>query len=813
MRNRYRIRLKNRGWCAACKAAALSFVFIFTGFDGSAQEVVFFSEGTTASYYDQGLVNVGDMGSSTFEHTYPPGLPQYNDKIPCGILAFSGVSAMKFNYFSSSAGTWKATVYRSDWSTADLSALDSVSFYLYSSTAYPATALPLIAVKAVETGGSAEVASSAYSLSAWNPAIPAGQWTRVTFPLSVMRADAANSSVDWTRVKAIQLIQSENTNTSRLVYLDELTAFKSLAVVPAVTGLTAAGFDSHAELNWQLPAGGLKYRVYASFDGGQTFSLRGQTTSNFYLDFVPQSARNSTVVYRVVAVLANRESAPSDQSATIRDYTDDELLDLIQRYTFRYFWEGAHQASGMALERTSGSTTAASGATGMGLMALIVAHERQYQPQDDVKERILKILDFLANCDRYHGAWSHWYNADSRKTIPFSADDDGGDLVETSFVAQGLVALKNYFAGTDDRSVQIRTKAEALLADIDWNWYRHDGQNVLYWHWSPNYAFQKNMKITGWNECLVTYVMAASSAAHAIPREVYDEGWTRGGAFANLRTYYGFNIRLAPDYGGPLFWIHYSHLGINPKGLTDPYADYWQEHVNTAKIHHAYAVANPQGFKNYSDQCWGLTASDDPYGYSAHQPVGNDNGTVSPTAALSSMPYLPDEAIRALKYFYRERGQTLLGKYGFYDAFNDQQSWVDDDFLGIDQGPIVVMIENYRTGLLWKQVMNDSDVQAGLTKLGFRFEVPTAVTDWAKTELRIFPNPFTDRVRISRSGLSLGNELLLTVVAIDGRVRKTMTLPEGQGEVEIDCSALPKGIYVLRVSDGMHRFGAKLIKQ
>jgi hypothetical protein len=254
----------------------------------------------------------------------------------------------------------------------------------------------------------------------------------------------------------------------------------------------------------------------------------------------------------------------------------------------------------------------------------------EYRPREEVRDRILKILSFLETCDRYHGAWSHWYNADTKHTQPFTVDDDGGDLVETSFIAQALIALKHYFSGQDTKSVQIREKADLLWKAIDWNWYRQYGQNVLYWHWSPNYLFSKNMKISGWNEALTTYIMAASSPNYGVPKEVYTEGWARNGAMVVKRTYYTYEINLSPNYGGPLFWVHYSHLGINPHGLTDQYANYWQEHVNTVKIHVAYAVANPSGFENYSDKCWGLTASDDPYGYTAHQPVSNDNGTISP---------------------------------------------------------------------------------------------------------------------------------------------------------------------------------------
>jgi len=576
-----------------------------------------------------------------------------------------------------------------------------------------------------------------------------------------------------------------------------------------VTNLAGAGYDSHAELTWRPPMKDISYRIYASFDGGANYELRGETTDSIYLDFVPVNGRNKTVQYRVMTLAQNREADPVATSATTRDYTDDELLDLVQRYAFRYFWEGAHQASGMALERTDGgSSTAATGATGMGLMAMIVAHEREYRPKEEIKDRVLKVLSFLESCDRYHGAWSHWYNADTKHTQPFTTDDDGGDLVETSFVAQGLVALKHYFSGLDTKSVQIREKADLLWKAIDWNWYRQYGQNVLYWHWSPNYLFSKNMKISGWNEALVTYVMAAASPDFGIPKEVYTQGWARNGAIVVKRTYYTYEINLSPNYGGPLFWIHYSHLGINPHGLTDQYADYWQEHVNTAKIHVAYAVANPSGFKNYSNKCWGLTASDDPSGYTAHQPVSNDNGTISPTAALASMPYTPVESLRALKYFYRERGKDLFGPYGPYDAFNDELYWVKKAYIGIDQGPIVVMIENHRTGLLWNSFMVDTDVRAGLSKLGFQTTSVSPVP-FRPDDIKVYPNPGADLVYIDPAGFA--QPVTLKLFAADGHLLMTEVINDTDAEFSLDCSGLADGLYIVQLTDRRKTGQTKLL--
>ncbi|WP_321289405.1 glucoamylase family protein [uncultured Sunxiuqinia sp.] len=790
-----------------------SFILFFN--DSRAQEAFFFTEGSDLTYYDQGIVDIANLVESTFEHTHPPAAPEYNDKVPCSTTAFKGQTSLKFNYFSSDNGSWKATIYRSGWTSANISSLDSISFYIFSENELPKAALPLIGLRTVDKNASGDVDSKLYSLADYNEVIPSGQWVQIKFPLSVITEDNENCEMDFSSAKAIIFAQSEDNNTSRSILIDQIKAFKSFAEIPVAVGFSGIGYDSHADLSWQHPVENLSYRIYASFDGGQTFEERSETNADFFLDFVPETARNSSVTYRISTVLESQESDFAETTVTIRDFSDDELLDMIQYYSFLYFWDGAHQTTGMALERSNGSgRTAASGATGMGLMALIVAHERKYKPQSEIKDRVLMILEFLENCERHHGVWSHWYNADTYQTQPFSSDDDGGDLVETSFLAQGLIALKNYFSGTDSKSVQIREKADQLWKEVDWSWYRQEGQNVLYWHWSPNVGFQKNMKIAGWNEALVTYVMAASSPTHSIPKEVYEQGWAKNGNIVNNRTFYNYEIKLAPDWGGPLFFIHYSHLGINSHELKDQYADYWTEYVNTALIHHAYSVDNPGAFENYGPDNWGLTASDDPFGYTAHRPVNNDNGTISPTAALASMPYTPEKSLQALKYFYRERGSELFGKYGPYDAFNDQENWVQEAYIGIDQGPIVVMIENYRTGLLWNQVMKDSDVQAGLDKLGFEYQVVTS--SGALTEIgsfRIYPNPASDKVYIDLGKMERDNAVSVEIFSMDGRLVEATIFNEGSNSILYDCSAIKSGLYLFRVETEENCFIRKLMIQ
>lgn len=397
---------------------------------------------------------------------------------------------------------------------------------------------------------------------------------------------------------------------------------------------------------------------------------------------------------------------------------DSALLTLVQQKTFDYFWSFAHPVSGLAPERTVTPEVVTIGGSGFGVMAILVGIERGFITREQGLERLLKIVRFLSKADHYHGIWAHWLDGATGKTIPFSRKDDGGDLVESAFMFQGLLTVRQYFDRNTPKENEIRNRINSLWNDAEWNWYTRDGQDILYWHWSPNNGWSMNHQIRGWNECLITYVLAAASPKYAISPKVYHQGWAVSNHFQNGREYLGIKLPLGFDYGGPLFFAHYSFLGLDPRGLKDRYADYWEQNRNHTLINRQYCIDNPKKYKGYSADCWGLTASDNHEFYNAHSPT-NDLGVITPTAALSSFPYTPEYSMQALKYFYNKAGNRLWGKYGFYDAFNETVNWYDHQYLAIDQGPIVVMIENYRSGLLWRLFMSCPEVKTGLRTLGF----------------------------------------------------------------------------------------------
>jgi len=493
--------------------------------------------------------------------------------------------------------------------------------------------------------------------------------------------------------------------------------------VPSVGRIEAEGSEKRIDLRWEAVSGVRGYKVYRSETRAGAFRPLTEKPYSYpiYSDFV--GGNGITCHYRVTAVSRKgSESRPSETvSASSRALSLEERLTDVQRAAFRYFYDYGHPVSGLARERT-GSRRCTIGGSGFGLITLMVGAHRGFAPRAVIVRRLLKIIRFLEEkADRFHGAFPHHLDGATGKTRPFAGPrDDGGDLVETSFMIQGLLTIRGYFRGKDPLETELRRRATRIWRTVEWDWYlRRPGGRVLYWHWSPRHGWAMNHRIRGFNECMIAYLLAVASPTHPIPPSCYYKGWAGSKRYVNGKTYYGYRLPVGPPYGGPLFFTHYSFLGFDPRGKRDKFCNYFENNRIITMINRAHCIRNPKGFPGYGPRLWGLSASDDPAGYKVHDPV-RDNGTITPSVALSAMPYSPRESAEALTHIYDTYGDRLWGPFGFRDAFNLKAGWFARSVLAIDVGTIAPMIENHRSGLCWRAFMANEEIERALDKIGWR---------------------------------------------------------------------------------------------
>jgi hypothetical protein len=584
---------------------------------------------------------------------------------------------------------------------------------------------------------------------------------------------------------------------------------------PAPTGLNAIGYESHVELAWAASAAPsvTGYKIYRSTDGGNAFDFLKQVgKQTIATDWTGDEGQNLQRHYRIAAIAPTGESplSPTAQAQT-QPLDDEQLLEMTQRATFRYFWDYAHPISGLARERSNGDPDiVTTGGSGFGVMALLVGAERGWVTRQAALDRMVQILSFLQSADRFHGVFPHWMNGNTGNVVPFSQFDDGGDLVETAFLMQGLLAARQYFDQNTPLESALRQVVTDLWEEVEWDWYRKNNSPVLYWHWSPNFGWQMNFPLRGFYEAQIVYILAAASPTHPVPASLYQTGWTSSN-YANPSIHFGHKIYCGPFGGGPMFFAHYSYLGFDPRGRKDAFCNYFVRNRNHALIQQAYAVANPEDHAGYAADCWGLTSCDGPNGYAAHDiwPT-NDDGTIAPTAALASMPYTPSESMAALRHFYRNLGAQLWGDYGFRDAFNLNQNWFAPSYLAIDQGPIVAMIENHRTGLLWQLFMQNPEIAPALQAIGFQADNTSAEEVFLGKngfEARIFPNPIVASGGDLNLEISILEKQKLSARLLNAQGRVVARLfekrecPIGIFQEKFQTPDLPRGAYFLEIKN------------
>ncbi|HEU5185898.1 MAG TPA: glucoamylase family protein [Gemmatimonadaceae bacterium] len=666
------------------------------------------------------------------------GISLTRGRLPVDTTTFhSAPNALRLQWWSAPRGYWEASVRPPLWrNRGDAFDGTALIFWAYSPRGLTATQLPRLRLR----DGRGRL-SSALALSGHLRALPSAQWVRIVVPLEAFQA--AEPEFEARRLETLYFMQGAADSGGHVLLIDDIkidSAVPGDAAAPAgPTGLRADAAERHVDLTWTRSAEPdiEHYVVQRSDDDGRTFRDVGVQQAGFirYSDWVGEPGRH--LHYRIAAVdrRGNVSSTSQRVAAVTRPSSDDELMTMVQAAHFRYYWEGAHPIAGLARENIPGDDDlVATGASGFGILAILVGAERGFITRQAATERLLRIATFLEKADRFHGAWPHFLNGRTGKVIPlFGAHDNGADLVETAFLMQGLLTARQYFAGASEAERILRRKITALWEGIEWRWFRRtpDGP-FLFWHWSPDHTWQIDHPLIGFNETMIAYILAIASPTHPVPPSMYYTGWasqsergiryrqgwgqtTDGDHYANGHSYYGIALPVGVGVGGPLFFTHYSFMGLDPRQLTDRWTNYFANNRALALINHAYAIANPGGYRGYGPGAWGLTASDDPWGYSAHEPrVDRDNGTIAPTGALGSFPYAPEAAMAALRHFYRDLGGQIWGEFGFRDAFNETEGWIAPIYMGLNQAPVTVMIENHRSGSPWRWFMANPEMMRAL---------------------------------------------------------------------------------------------------
>lgn len=712
----------------------------------------------TPSFYDRHVIfdnshSDGGFESSSGWFVAPSALELVDGTVPVETRHFvSPPNALRLSWQSAAGGTWQVTIELTRrYARPFRFEGEALTFRVYADSEITAANSPRLFLKDVDENG-----TPAVTLVSGDERIPAGRWVQVELPFAAIFdrpvKGTNDSEFDVREILSVTLMQGLDDGERHTLYLDDFQVRDigtgDSTPPPAPGAVEVRGYERHFDVSWAPSAAEdlLSYRIYRSRDG-KSFEPIGTQQGSFsrFADFTGEPPRQA--FYRVTALdLAGNESAPSPVSARARtrELTDDELLTMVQEASFRYYWEGGHPVAGLAPEVLPGDANLiALGGSGFGVMAMLVGAERGFATRAAVAERMLKIVRYLERADRFHGVWPHFLDGNTGRVVPFFGKyDNGGDLVETAFMIQGLLAARQYFDRDNAVEREVRDTVTGLWREVEWSWYRQKpDSDLLYWHWSPDYGFHINHPLIGWNETLIIYLLAIASPTHAVPAELYHRGWAgtserhvqyrqgwsrtaTGNRYVNGNSWYGIRLDVGVGNGSDLFFTHFSFMGFDPRGIRDRYTNYFENNRAIALINRAYCVENPRGFVGYGPDTWGLSAGINTGG---GRPLPrDDNGTINVMASLASFPYTPEESMAALKHYYRDLGAKIWGIYGFHDGFNETQNWFEEAYMALNQAPIVVMIENHRTGLVWEQFMANPEIEPALDAIGF---VPDETAD------------------------------------------------------------------------------------
>jgi exo beta-1,2-glucooligosaccharide sophorohydrolase (non-reducing end) len=694
----------------AFAASVLCLSFTARADQNYSQQVFFENSLSPGSYfYSSGTISA------------PSTLKLIDGKLPVETSNFiSGPNALELQWQSAPGGGWDAEIHVYAWRNRNVDFTgDSLFLWLYVKDGMRSADLPKIALRDIARNFTAQL-----SIGSFTDDLEPGKWTRVRIPLARFSSNSLHP-FEPRHLDGIILAQGTADSTTHTLYIDDIrieNATQPDQQAPAAPEMIEAkGYEHHIDLKWKTPddPSVAQYVIYRSLHGEPFQAIGVQRYGvNRFTDFIGDP--HTTASYKISARTSSLKESPQSTAATASTHpmTDDELLTMVQEASFHYYWEAAEPNSGMSRENTPGDDDViALGASGFGLMAMVVGADRGFAPREEVVDRMLRITGFLTRADRYHGVWPHFLSGKTGHVLPvFGMYEDGADLVETSFLMQGLLAARRYFNNDDEKEQRLRNNITQLWQGVEWDWFRATpNKDALYWHWSPDYAFHIANRLQGWNEVMITYLLAIASPTHPVPASLYRTGYTGEGTthtYGERHTYYGIQLDMnyVPGSPGPLFFTQYSYQGYDPHGWRDNYTDYFTNNRNEALISQAYSIANPLHMKGYGADAWGLTAVDGPRGYREYKPFTEDDGTIAPTGAISSYAYTPQQSLLALKHFYRDLGAQLWDIYGFRDAWNEQENWYSGITMGLNQAPMAVMIENGRTGLIWKCFMSNPEM-------------------------------------------------------------------------------------------------------
>jgi hypothetical protein len=502
------------------------------------------------------------------------------------------------------------------------------------------------------------------------------------------------------------------------------------------------------------------------------------------------------------------------QLAAMPALSDEALLDSLQRTAFLYFWNEANPVNGLIRDRSQTGSPSSIAAQGFGISAICIAIDHGWVGLADGRARVMLGMQTLWNGNQgpetfgrngYKGLFYHFLDFNSGVRT-WSSELS---TIDTALLMAGVLDAREYFTGTDQADADLRALADSLYLRVDWDFMRNGGAGIRM-GWNPETGFNTFGNWVGYNEAMILYILALGSPTHPVP--AYTWGTWTGSYWWS--TQFGYTYVVFP----PLFGHQYSHCWIDFRTMQDEYMrnkgiTYFENSRRATLAARAYCIANPYNHTGYGADTWGLTASDDPGGYLAHgaPPAQNDNGTITPTAAAGSIAFAPEVVIPALQNMYNAYGVMLWGKYGFKDAFNLGQFWWGTDYLGIDQGPIIMMIENHLNGAVWDRFSRNPYLRAGALAAGFTgvSSAPDVLTGPGGpfTLEQNAPNPFFDLTTF-RFRMKTAEHVTLRVYDARGHLVKTMwdqTAGEGDHQITFDGKGLASGVYFYSLEAQGHK--------